>query len=211
MKKESTPNSYRFSGRLYSAMTGLGILLSLSACSESAQEATKVLKRKAEDQLVAAAGEGEVAIGLLQKQYAELKEKLVRIKSLKRSFERKAEEMERRATELKGENKAEMASRQLAMLESYRSKIKLIDQKEKEAEEELRQFALLYEDEKAQIEMIKEEIEAAKAIGGLGDDLAIDNTLKKRMDTVSDLTEKLRQKLDRAESLLDVQALEADL
>lgn len=197
-------------GRLALSFAGMAILLSLSGCSENAVEAAKVLKRKSEDRIVAAAGEGEVAIQLLQKQYSELKEQLVRIKSLQRSFDRRASDMERRATELTGEGKADMASRQTAMAENYREKIDLLAEKEKDAAEELRQFALLYEDQKAEIRMLQEEIEVAKAIGGLGDDLAIDSPLRKRMESVNDLTEKLRQKLDRAESILDVQALEAD-
>lgn len=210
MTKKHLSDLLLFAGRLSLYPVAMALVLGVTSCSENAQEAAKVLKRKAEDQLVAVAGEGEVAIQLMQKQYGALKEKLVRIKSLKRSFDRRASEMERRGAELKAEGKADMATRQTAMAESYREKIDLLAEKEKEAEEELRQFALLYEDQKAEIQMLQEEIEVAKAIGGLGDDLAIDSPLMKRMDSVNDLTEKLRQKLDRAESILDVQDLEAD-
>ena len=62
-----------------------------------------------------------------------------------------------------------------------------------------------------EVSVLKEEIEAAKAMGGLTDDLATDSPLNTRMETVNDLKEKLAQQLDRAEALMDVNELKADL
>jgi hypothetical protein len=97
------------------------------------------------------------------------------------------------------------------MAESYRQKKLLLEQKEGPALEELKNFAVVYEEAKADIQMLKEELEVAKSLGGLDDGLGVENPLSKRMDTVKELTEKMRQKLDRAEALLDVGEIEKDI
>lgn len=183
----------------------------LISCSEKGEEAIKVMKNKAEEKLVEQAGEGEVAIALMQKQYLELKERIVRIKTLTRTFERRAVELDARSGELAAQGKVEMAERQKRMAESYRQKKILLEQKEGPAIEELKNFAVVYEEAKADIQMLKEELEMAKSMGGLSDSLGVENPLSKRMDTVKELTEKMRQKLDRAEALLDVGEIEKDI
>ena len=183
----------------------------LISCSEKGEEAIKVMKNKAEEKLVEQAGEGEVAIALMQKQYLELKERIVRIKTLTRTFERRAAELDARSAELSAQGKVEMAERQKRMAESYRQKKTLLEQKEGPAIEELKNFAVVYEEAKADIQMLKEELEMAKSMGGLSDSLGVENPLSKRMDTVKELTEKMRQKLDRAEALLDVGEIEKDI
>ena len=185
--------------------------LILISCSEKGEEAIKVMKNKAEDKLVEQAGEGEVAIALMQKQYLELKERIVRIKTLTRTFERRAAELDARSGELAAQGKVEMAERQKRMAESYRQKKALLEQKEGPAIEELKNFAVVYEEAKADIQMLKEELEMAKSMGGLSDGLGVENPLSKRMNTVKELTEKMRQKLDRAEALLDVGEIEKDI
>ena len=182
-----------------------------TSCSEKSKAAIDVLKSKAEDELVAQAGEGDVAIALMQKQYAELKERLVRIKTLKRTFDRRSGELEARAAELKLENKADLAERQVRMAESYRQKKGTLEKREEDATEELKQFATIYEQQKGEIQMLKEEIEMNKSMGGLDSKLGADSPLSKRMETVKDLTEKLHQKLDRAQALLEIGDLEKDL
>jgi hypothetical protein len=169
------------------------------------------MKNKAEEKLVEQAGEGEVAIALMQKQYLELKERIVRIKTLTRTFERRAAELDARSSELAAEGKVEMGERQKRMAESYRQKKTLLEQKEGPAIEELKNFAVVYEEAKADIQMLKEELEMAKSMGGLSDGLGVENPLSKRMATVKELTEKMRQKLDRAEALLDVGEIEKDI
>ena len=185
--------------------------LVLISCSEKGEEAIKVLKSKAEEKLVEQAGEDEVAIAMMQKQYLELKERLVRIKTLVRTFERRAAELDARSGELAAQGKVEMAERQKRMAESYRQKKTLLEQKEDPAIEELKNFAVVYEEAKADIQMLKEELEMTKSMGGLDDSLGVENPISKRMDTVKELTEKMRQKLDRAEALLDIGEIEKDI
>lgn len=189
----------------------LGLSLMLISCSEKGEEALKVMMSKAEEKLVEQAGEGEVAIALMQKQYLELKERLVRIKTLTRTFERRAAELDARSSDLAAEGKVEMAERQKRMAKSYRQKKYLLEQKEGPAIEELKNFAVVYEEAKADIQMLKEEIEMVKSMGGMDDSLGVETPLSKRMDTVKELTEKMREKLDRAEALLDVAEIEKDI
>jgi len=187
------------------------LILASPSCSEKAREAANVMKEKAENKLVEQAGEAEVAIGLMQRQYSELKERLVRVKTLIRSFERRAQELDARAVELAASGKTEQAERQKRMAESYRAKRERLIEKEAGATEELRNFATTYEETKADLQMLKEEVEMAKSIGGLDDGLGVESPLAKRMDTVKELTESLRTKLDRAESLIEVGDIEKDL
>ena len=145
----------------------------LMSCSEKSEEAIKVMRNKAEAKLVEQAGEGEVAIALMQKQYLELKERLVRIKTLTRTFGRRAAELDARGAELVAQGKTDQADRQKRMAESYRQKTKLLEQKEVAAIEELKNFAVTYEEAKADIQMLQEELAMAKSMGGLNDNLPV--------------------------------------
>jgi hypothetical protein len=192
-------------------LAAMAVSFALPSCSEKARVSARVIKEKAEDKLVEQAGEAEVAIGLMQNQYAELKERLVRIKTLIRSFERRATELDARAGELAASGKAEQAERQKRMAESYRQKRERLLEKDAEVTEELKNFAVLYEETKADLMMLKEEIEMAKSVGGLDPDLGIESPLVTRMSEVRKLTEKLRVNLDRAESLIEIGDIEKDL
>lgn len=187
------------------------LALTLFSCSEKSRAAVKVLNDRAEDQLVAAAGEGEVALQLMKRQYAAQKERLVRIKTLQRSMERRAIESEAVATRLEAEGKGDLAGRQRTIAGRYRSNLEALAANEIEGEEALKSFAVDYETFKMEISLLNEEIEAARAMGGLSDDLGTANPLADRMEAVNDLKETLQTKLDRANALLEVDAFEAGL
>lgn len=194
-------------------VTGLLVVspLTLMSCSEKSRAAMKVLNEKAEDQLVAVAGEGEVALELMKNQYSALKERLVKIKTLKRSMERRAEECEATAKRLDAEGKGSLADRQRSLADRYKANVEKLGVSEIKSEEALKSFAADYKEFKMEVSILKEEIESAKAMGGLSDDLSIDSPLNTRMETVQDLKGKLQAKLDRAEALMEVNELEADL
>jgi hypothetical protein len=185
--------------------------LVLPSCSEKGRAAAKVLHAKAEDQLVAVAGEGEVALELMKNQYGDLKERLVKIKTLKRSMERRVEECEATAKRLEAEGKGSMAERQRALATRYKTNVEKLRVNEIKSEEALKSFAADYKEFKMEVSVLKEEIESAKAMGGLSDDLSVDSPLNTRMETVQDLKGKLQAQLDRADSLMEVNELEADL
>lgn len=183
----------------------------LPSCSEKGRAAAKVLHAKAEDQLVAVAGEGEVALELMKNQYSALKERLVKIKTLKRTMERRVEEAEATAKRLDAEGKGSMAERQRSLATRYKANVEKLRVNEIKSEEALKSFAADYKEFKQEVSILKEEIESAKAMGGLSDDLATDSPLNTRMETVQDLKGKLQTQLDRADSLMEVNELEADL
>lgn len=183
----------------------------LPSCSEKGRAAAKVLHAKAEDQLVAVAGEGEVALELMKNQYSVLKERLVKVKTLKRTMERSVEECEATAKRLDAEGKGSMAERQRSLANRYKANVKKLRVNEIESEEALKNFAADYKEFKQEVSILKEEIESAKAMGGLSDDLATDSPLNTRMESVQELKGKLQTQLDRADSLIEVNELEADL
>ena len=185
--------------------------LVLPSCSEKGRAAAKVLHAKAEDQLVAVAGEGEVALELMKNQYGDLKERLVKVKTLKRTMERRVEECEATAKRLDAEGKGSMADRQRALATRYKTNVEKLRVNEIKSEEALKSFAADYKEFKQEVSVLKEEIESAKAMGGLSDDLSVDSPLNTRMETVQDLKGKLQAQLDRADSLMEVNELEADL
>lgn len=192
-------------------LIGSSIIFSLPSCSEKSKAAIKVIHGKAEDELVAVAGEGEVALELMKKQYADLKERLVKIKTLKRTMQRGADEAEATSKRLEIEGKASMAERQAKMADRYRANVEKLAANEIKAEEALKSFADAYIEFKMEISIFKQEIESAKAMGGLADDLSIDSPLNTRMEMVNDLKGNLQAQLDRAESLMEVNELEGDL
>lgn len=185
--------------------------LVLPSCSEKGRAAAKALHAKAEDQLVAVAGEGEVALELMKNQYGAHTERLVKIKTLKRSMERRVEESEAAAKRLDAEGKGSMAERQREVATRYKANVEKLRVNEIKSEEALRSFAADYKEFKQEISILKEEIESAKAMGGLSDDLSIDSPLNTRMETVQDLKGKLQAQLDRADSLMEVNELRAGL
>jgi len=188
-----------------------GIFLTTASCSEKTKASVRAIQTKAEDQLVAFAGEGEVALELMKNQYQALKERLVKIKTLKRTMERRANECEATAARLDEEGKTSMALRQRNLAERYRSNVERLTSNEIAAEEALKSFAAEYREFRDEINILKEEIAAVKAIGGLSDDLGVDNPFNTRMENVRELEQKLRTHLDRAEALVEVGDLEADL
>jgi phage shock protein A len=198
----------------FSCLLTIGFLVvspaMLSSCSEKGRAAAKVLHAKAEDQLVAVAGEGEVALELMKNQYSDLKERLVKIKTLKRTMERRVEECEATAKRLDAEAKGSMAERQRSQAARYKANVEKLRANEIKSEEALKSFAANYKEFKMEVSILKEEIESAKAMGGLAGDLSIDSPLNTRMETVQDLKGKLQAQLDRADSLMEVNDLEAD-
>ena len=185
--------------------------VALPSCSEKSRAAAKALHAKAEDKLVAAAGEGEVALELMKNQYGALKERLVKIKTLKRTMQRRAEEAEATAKRLDAEGKGSMADQQRSLSTRYKANVEKLGVSEIKGEESLKSFSAEYKEFKMEVSVLKEEIESAKAMGGLADDLGTDSPLNTRMETVKDLKGKLQQQLDRANSLMDVNELEAGL
>ncbi len=127
--------------RIFAASLCLFCLGLFPSCSEKSRAAAKVLHDKAEDRLVAAAGEGDVALELMKNQYTALTERLVKIKTLKRTMTRRAAEAEATAERLDAEGKASMADRQRQMASRYKANVEKLSESEIKGEESLKAFA----------------------------------------------------------------------
>jgi hypothetical protein len=176
-------------------------------CSEKSSKAAEVLKEKMEDKLVAAAGEAEVSQKLLRQQYADLKEQFVKIKTMRGSFEREAAEAKANAERLRGEGKDEQArvsDRRAAM---YAGKLEFLRQREMEAEAALREYAASYEEQKANLELLQEEINMYRATAGVTGN-EIDSKLEERSETIKQLERTMKNQAERAKAVLEVGDIE---
>jgi murein L,D-transpeptidase YcbB/YkuD len=180
-------------------------------CSEKAQKATEVIKEQSEDKLVQIAGEGEVALKLSQQQYADLKEKLVRIKTLQTTMGRQMNEANADSQRLRQEGKTAQADANAQRAATYAKNLKFLNEREPAAEAALRDYAAVYEDQKEQIKLLKTEVEVYKASGSLTDKLTVDSPLTRRAETIQELTDKLREQGARAKALFEVGQLEETL
>ncbi len=194
--------------RMFVHGAGILLLCAVLGCSEKAQKALEVLKEKSEDRLVKAAGEGEVALKLSQEQYADYKEKLVRIKTLRSGLERLRDDAETTGSRLRAEGAADKAAIHQRQAEMYAKNLKFLAERQPQAEAALRDYGVLYEQQKEQIKLLHAEIAAYKATGGLNDELSVRGTIEQRKETIEKLIEGLRAQSHRAKALFDVGELE---
>lgn len=166
----------------------------MSGCSEKTEEAVKVLQDKFENKLVSAAGEGEVALGLYRNQYAVLKERLVRLKTLQKMFLEQVD--------------FAYASNDQRRIGIYESQLMALNTKIPESEKALIEFYEIYQNQKRELFLLKDEISTYKAMGSLSDSLSVTSSYEKRAAHIKDLTNRLNEKAKRAKSLLEVNDLE---
>ena len=188
-----------------------GVLLStflMASCSENAQKAAEVMKEKVENKLVSAAGEAEVSMKLLRQQYADLKEQFIRIKTLKTSFERQASEAKANAEAQRNAGKGSVAEISDKRSKLYTEKLDFLNKRETEAEAALREFAVTYEEQKANLELMQEEVQIYRTSAGVLDSDAIDSKLSLRLESIEGLKKKLQQQVDRAKAIFDVGSIE---
>jgi hypothetical protein len=169
-------------------------LLLLVGCTEKAGVALQVLRDKAENKLVEAAGEGEVAIELYRSQYAALKEKLVCIKTLQKQYQEEVDNAY--AT-------ADPRRRKL-----YEGHLKDLNAKAGEAERGLQEFFAIYQHQREEIRLVKDEIASFRTAGALSDTLGVTSTFEKRAEDIRGLMAQLKEKANRARSLLEVNVFE---
>ena len=182
-----------------------------SSCSEKSRASVRALHNQAEDKLVARAGEGRVALELAKNQYQAYKEKLVTIKSQKRGLERRAGEKEALATQMEQLGKPEDAEKLRNLAATDRNLIEKLSRKELSATEALKSYSDYYPKLEEQVTLLEEELESLKAIGGLGDDLGVENPSEVRIKTIRDLVKTMERNVDRAESIIEVHEIEEEL
>ena len=149
-----------------------------------------VMRDRAESKLLALAGEGEVAVELYRQQYADLKERLVRLKTILYQHRDSLEQA--------------YASDSATRIKIYSDLVAQLAEKIPLAETALREGYVVFETQREEIRRIKDEIASVRATGMLSDKLDIESDFQKRADLIRELTESLRTKLRRAQSLLEV-------
>lgn len=182
-----------------------------SSCSEKSRASVRALHNQAEDELVAKAGEGRVALELAKNQYQAYKEKLVNIKSQMRSHERRAGQLEAQARQMEEAGKPEEASQLREQAATNRDLVKKLSRKELSATEALKSYSVYYPKLEEQVTLLEEELESLKAIGGLGDDLGVGNPSEARIKTIRDLVKTMERNVDRAEAIIEVHEIEEGL
>ncbi len=149
-----------------------------------------VMRDRAESRLLVLAGEGEVAIELYRQQYADLKERLVRLKTILSQHRDSLEQA--------------YASDDARRIKLYSDLVAQLSEKIPLAEAALREGYVVFETQREEIRRIKDEIASVRATGMLSDKLDIESDFQRRADLIRELTESLRNKLRRAQSLLEV-------
>lgn len=149
-----------------------------------------VMRDRAESKLLALAGEGEVAVELYRQQYADLKERLVRLKTILSQHRDSLEQA--------------YASDDARRIKIYSDLVAQLSEKIPLAEAALREGYVVFETQREEIRRIKDEIASVRATGMLSDKLDIESDFQRRADLIRELTESLRNKLRRAQSLLEV-------
>jgi hypothetical protein len=149
-----------------------------------------VMRDRAESRLLVLAGEGEVAVELYRQQYADLKERLVRLKTILSQHRDSLEQA--------------YASDDARRIKLYSDLVAQLSEKIPLAEAALREGYVVFETQREEIRRIKDEIASVRATGMLSDKLDIESDFQRRADLIRELTESLRNKLRRAQSLLEV-------
>lgn len=183
--------SIRVEDRVHRAfLSWLAVFLLLTGCTDKTGVALSVMRDKAENRLLALAGEGEVAMELHRQQYADLKERLVQLKTLLSQHRDSLEQA--------------YASDDSRRIQIYTDLVTQLADKIPVAEAALREGHLAVETQRTEIRRLRDEIASIHATGMLSDTLELESGFQKRAALIRDLTESLRTKLRRAQALLEV-------
>ena len=187
----STPASASMKDLFHRALLPcLASSLLLAGCTEKTGVALSVMRDKTENRLLALAGEGEVTIELHRQQYADLKERLVQLKTLLSQHRDSLEQA--------------YASDDARRIQIYTDLVTQLSDKIPKAESALREGHLAFETQREEVRRIRDEIASVRATGMLSDTLDLESDFQKRAALIRNLTESLRTKLRRAQALLEV-------
>ena len=156
-------------------------------------------------------GKDKVAIKLMEDALVDRKDRLVRIKTIKNTLTRRADELETTAGQFDKEGKAEMAKQTREAATDYRTRLIALGTQETEATASLKKCSEDYEKFKLEIDSITEKIAVEKAVGGLSDDLSVGSPMATKLEAAKSLKADLLLELDRAKALTEVNKLEAGL
>lgn len=176
--------------------------------SELGKAAAQAIRENQERDLVKEAGEAAVILQLARQQYADLKERLVRIKTLKTGFERDLKTTQGKVDEASKAGKAEIADMYSQKLAQRQRMVAFMTEREPLAEQALKDYALEYEKIKVEVELLQDDVNAFSAATGILDATGPSNPLRQRLDTIGELKQAMTKHADRAKSLFDVSEIE---
>ncbi|MEI6715409.1 MAG: hypothetical protein WCO60_16755 [Verrucomicrobiota bacterium] len=168
----------------------VGVSLALGGCTEKAEVSMKVIRDKVENRFALAAGEEEVANELYMRQYADLKERLVKMKVMKKAFSENMDQL--------------YASGDTRRAKLYGERIAFLDGKIPEAEKTLREFFEIYQTHKNEVRYLKDEAAVYTASSLLSGDLEVTSGYEKRAALIRQIKERLQTRAKRAEALMEV-------
>jgi hypothetical protein len=130
-------------------------------------------------------------------QYAELKERLVRMKTLRAIFSERMDQL--------------IAEKDAPRAKLYGERIVYLDSKIPAAEADLREMFELHQRQKAEVRYWNDEAAAFTATGMLAESLALNSAHRRRAESIQALTQQLRATAKRAQSLMEVNQWEETL
>jgi hypothetical protein len=176
--------------------------------SEVGKAAAQAIRENQEKDLVKQAGEAAVILQLARKQYADLKERLVRVKTLKTGFERDLKTTQAKVDEARKAGKTEIADMYSQKMDQRQRMVAFMTEREPLAEKALKDYSVEYEKIKVEVELLQDDVAAYNTATGILDASGPSNPLRQRLDTISELKQALTKHADRAKSLFDVSEIE---
>jgi len=166
----------------------------LVGCTEKTGIALTVFRDNTENKMMKVAGEGECALEMYRSQYSSFKERLVRLKTLQAVYQ---DELD--AAYAKGDERR---------IGHYTKLQAELNNKIPEAENTLKEFFAVYEQQRAEVRFLKEEISSYKANASLINTTDTVMECEKRADVIKSLLADLKIKSKRAQSTFEVNSFE---
>jgi len=173
----------------------VSVAVLLIGCTEKTEVALKVARDKTENRLIKNVGETEVVLELYRNQYAALKERLVKLKTMQRIY---IENVDQAYASIDGSKKINM----------YENILKDLNEKIPKAEAALKEFFEIYQTQKDQLTFLKEETATYQSAGTLFNDMNVLGDCEIRAERIKDLTQQLKIKAARAKTILEVNKTE---
>jgi hypothetical protein len=168
--------------------------LFLVGCTEKSKIALSVFRDKTETKMMQIAGEGECALELYRDQYGQFKERLVRLKTLYAVYQDELDKAYAKSDE-----------RRIGHYTKLQADLNV---KIPEAEKSLKEFYLVYEQQREELRFLKEEISSYKANASLINTTDTVMECEKRADIIKTLIGDLKIKAKRAQSAFEVNNFE---
>lgn len=186
-------------------LVALAILggLVLSSCTEEEKAAMRVMRKNASQMLVEQVGKADTALELYKKEYRMKKEAWIKMKQMGISYTRRAEEAKAAAAQYREAGKENLALLKEQEAEKYASRVALFNEREAKVEASFKEYQTLLEEKKVALQILKDEVAALRAMGGLSDDLQDDAT-EERLESARELEESIKMDCDRAQATIDV-------